>query len=99
MVLPGNISLYKIYRQTALLHCHIRRAPIRLLRVDEYVDAGGEGGGEGAFERRADIFGSLDEFTVAAQGLDHLVVADAGCQFGGGGVAEDGLLGMLDLSP
>src|SRR5579859_5162077 len=67
--------------------------------VGEDVDAGGLAGGEGAFEGGADVFWARDELAMPTKRLYHAVVADAGGEVGGGAVAEDRLLRVLDLRP
>src|SRR5450755_4912953 len=56
-------------------------ATIWLIGIDQHVDAGRQTGSEGAFERRTNILCALDQFAIAAERLDHLIVANARRQF------------------
>src|SRR5579859_369013 len=85
--------------EVVALYGNIGRAAVGFFGVDQDVDAGGQAGGEGAFEGRANVLWPLDEFAVATERFDHFIVADAGREFGGGGVADDGALRVLDLAP
>src|SRR5579883_1821907 len=85
--------------ETRLLYCDVGGAAVGFFGVDEDVDAGGEAGGEGAFERGSDFFRSLNQFAIAAEGFDHFVVANAGAEFRRRRMADNRALRVLDLPP
>src|SRR5215218_4785044 len=69
----------------------VRLAGIDDVWVGEDVDQRGRAGREGAFERRPQVAGALDELAVAAERRDDLIVARAGAQLGGHRVAVEEL--------
>ena len=81
------------------LHGDVGRAAVGFFGIDQDVDAGGQAGCKGAFEGRANVLRPFDQFAMAAQGFDHFIVANAGREFGGGGVADDCALRVFDLAP
>src|SRR5438309_8654575 len=78
----------------------LRSAGGRRVRVQHHVDAGDRSGGDGALQRGTDPGGVLDVLSVAAQRLDHLVVAGRREQRGRALLGPEELhLGKPDLSP
>src|SRR5260221_6269358 len=95
----GSVMSGLQVRALTILYCGLGRAVVDDVRVGQHVDAGSPAGGEGTLDGGANVFGPLDQLTVAAQRLDHLVVADAGREVGGGRMPQDRLLRVLDLRP
>src|SRR5712664_2354889 len=78
----------------------LRSAGGRRVRVQHHVHARDRSGGDGALQRGADPGGILDVLSVAAQRLDHLVVAGRGEQRRGALLGPEELdLGQPDLPP
>src|SRR5579859_6522451 len=92
-------SLVKLARDLIELHRDVGGSAIRLIDIDEHIDAGWQPGGEGALQGRANLLRPLAQFSIASQRLNHLIVANTRRKLSRRRVPDDGLLGMLDLTP